>query len=747
MSVNAPPMCRSRFMESARRSTRWRSYVAQLFCFVALAIPAVSKAQFSPSVPLPIFKQAMINGPECLKYPQWSLFANECSEGSHDAWLEEVHHWREERRVRVGFSDARYEDPRLQWAQRAFIQPQVMVEDRFLYDPVAGRYTVDRFLDDLQKRYGGIDAALIWPTYPNIGIDDRNQIDMLLSMPGGLDGVRGMVADFHRRGVKVLFPFMMWDHGTRDPGKAWPKALAQLMAELGADGMNGDTQDGVPLTFVIAAEETGHPLAFQPELPQADEALSWNVMSWGYYDFDAVPKVDRYRWLEPRHMVNVSDRWSRSKTDDLQYAFFNGEGWESWENVWGIWNGITARDGEATRRVALMERAVASFLTSPGWEPFYPTSHFGVFASRWPHDNQDVWTLVNRNEYDVDGEQLAVPAVDGMRWFDLYHGRELKAVMRGTKAFLSFPLEANGFGAVLAVRGEPESSIRELMVSMRALAAKPLASFDDTWKPLAQTITPIPGTRPYVQPPAGMLEIPGGEFLFKVRGVELEGRNQVGVDVAYPWEGVPRRFHEHAMNIRRFFIDRDLVTNRQFKLFLDATGYHPRDDANFLKDWKDKNYPDGAADRPVTWVSLEDARAYASWAGKRLPHEWEWQYAAQGLDGRLYPWGNEWDATAVPVPTKGRSLSLPDSVGTHPTGVSSLGVRDMVGNVWQWTDEYADEHTRYAIIRGGSAYQPQGSFWYFPQAYRNDQHGKLLLMAPGRDRSGTIGFRCVADAR
>ena len=79
-------------------------------------------------------------------------------------------------------------------------------------------------------------------------------------------------------------------------------------------------------------------------------------------------------------------------------------------------------------------------------------------------------------------------------------------------------------------------------------------------------------------------------------------------------------------------------------------------------------------------------------------------------------------------------------------GASFFGVMDMIGNVWQWTDEYVDEHTRAAILRGGSYYQPQGSIWYFPQAYRNDQHGKLLLMAPSKDRAGTLGFRCVIDA-
>ena len=70
---------------------------------------------------------------------------------------------------------------------------------------------------------------------------------------------------------------------------------------------------------------------------------------------------------------------------------------------------------------------------------------------------------------------------------------------------------------------------------------------------------------------------------------------------------------------------------------------------------------------------------------------------------------------------------------------------DMVGNVWQWTDEFEDAHTRSAILRGGSYYQPSGSMWYFPQVYRLDEHGKYLLMAPSLDRSGTIGFRCVVD--
>jgi formylglycine-generating enzyme required for sulfatase activity len=198
--------------------------------------------------------------------------------------------------------------------------------------------------------------------------------------------------------------------------------------------------------------------------------------------------------------------------------------------------------------------------------------------------------------------------------------------------------------------------------------------------------------------------------------------------------------------VKPFFIDKFPVTNAQFKQFLDATRYTPRDPANFLRDWKAGNYPEGWENRPATWVSLDDARAYASWAGKRLPHEWEWQLAAQGLDGHAYPWGNDFIPANVPTPDGGRTMREPEPVGSRPQGASPYGVQDLVGNVWQWTDEYYDEHTRAAILRGGSHYQPQGSIWYFPQAYRNDEHSKLLLMAPSYDRSGAIGFRCVRDA-
>jgi formylglycine-generating enzyme required for sulfatase activity len=685
--------------------------------------------------------------PECLHTNEvWYATSRVCSAEDHEAWLADIRHWRDEERIRIGYDGSRYSLAALQWTQSSFMQPQMMVQDRYFYDPMARRYTVDRYLDDLRNRYGGIDAVLIWPTYPNMGVDDRNQHDLIRDMPGGIAGVRQMVADFHRRGVRVLFPMMMWDQGTRDPGKPWPQAIAELMTEIGADGINGDTQNGVPLAFSLAADRAGHPLAFEPEDGPSDEALAWNVMTWGQYSFPFAPLVDKYKWLEPRHMVNISDRWNREKTNDLQFAFFNGIGWESWENIWGIWNGITPRDAEATRRVAVIERAVAPFLVSPDWEPLAPTLRYGVFASRWPLSGQTVWTIVNRNEYDVGGRQMDLAEEAGMRYFDLYHGVELQPEREPNgRITLSFTLEAHGYGALLATRNAPTAQQQSLMARMKKMTASPLASYPGEWKTLPQQMVPIPATKPSKIAPEGMVKVPGGSFLFSVRGSEIEGHDDIGIDVQYPWEDSPRRFHEQKIQVKPFWIDTYPVTNAQFKAFLDKTHYRPEDDVNFLRDWKDGSFPKGWENRPVTWVSLEDARAYAQWSGKRLPHEWEWQYAAQGSDRRLYPWGNEWNAAAVPVPDHGRTMRGPDAVDTHPQGRSPFGAMDMVGNVWQWTEEFTDEHTLAAIVRGGEYYQPQGSMWYFPVAYPLNQHGKLLLMSPGMDRSGGIGFRCVQD--
>ena len=134
---------------------------------------------------------------------EWTITVDDSTAAD---WLRGLREWREEHLVRIGYDDAAYRRPELAWAQRNFVHVQTMVEDRYLFDPARGVYTVDRYLDDLEQRFGGVDSVLLWYVYPNIGVDDRNQIDLAHDLPGGLDGLRGAIGDFHRRGVHVFLP-------------------------------------------------------------------------------------------------------------------------------------------------------------------------------------------------------------------------------------------------------------------------------------------------------------------------------------------------------------------------------------------------------------------------------------------------------------------------------------------------------------------------------------------------------------
>ena len=670
-------------------------------------------------------------------------------DGSVDDWVRELRDWRREHLTRIGYDDANYRRPELQWAQRNFVHAQMMVEDRYFFDASTGKYTVDRYLDDLQQRFGGIDSVLIWFVYPNIGIDDRNKIDLAHDMPGGIDGLRVAVDDFHRRGVRVFLPTMPWDNGTRELDVSDWQAMAELVAATGADGINGDTYNGVPRAFFDACDALGHPVVLQPESTiSAEEQLIWNVQSWGKKaPNEPVPPVAKFKWLEPRHMINYENRWGRNRNHDLQYIFFNGIGYNAWENIWGIWNQFTPRDAETLRRIATIERQFAPAMTSMEWRPYERTLQAGVFASRFPASGSTLWTLVNRNEHDVDGEQIRLPHREGTRYFDAWNGVALEPRIEGEHAVVAFPMEGAGFGAVLAVtKGASIDNLDAFLAGMKTLASTRLDTLSNQWRSLPQSIVDVAPTLPVAAAPDGMIAIPAATFDFVVGGVEIEGQSWEGNDVQYPWETSARRNHRHRIDIQAFHIDRTPVTNARFKAFLDDSGWKPRDPHNFLRHWRDGAPLRGDMNKPVVWVALEDARAYAAWAGKRLPREWEWQYAAQGTDGRRYPWGNDADATRTPATNRGRTLRAPDDVDAHPDGASPFGVLDLVGNVWQWTDEYIDEHTRAAVLRGGSSYLPQTSHWYFPQAHRLDQHGKYLLMSPCKDRSGCVGFRCAVDA-
>jgi formylglycine-generating enzyme required for sulfatase activity len=199
-----------------------------------------------------------------------------------------------------------------------------------------------------------------------------------------------------------------------------------------------------------------------------------------------------------------------------------------------------------------------------------------------------------------------------------------------------------------------------------------------------------------------------------------------------------------VLDIGPFYIDEYPVTNRDFAEFLNETGYSPNDTSAFLAHWIKGTYTEDMANHPVVYISYGDAKAYAEWAGKRLPTEPEWQYAAQGKDGRLWPWGDEFDSLRC-----NNNIGHTTTVYSYPEGESPFGVKDLTGNVWQMTsDIYFNGSYYYQILKGGSYYKPTSSWWYIdggPQPVNWQQ--MLLLTGSGMSRNATVGFRCVKDIK
>jgi serine/threonine protein kinase/formylglycine-generating enzyme required for sulfatase activity len=199
----------------------------------------------------------------------------------------------------------------------------------------------------------------------------------------------------------------------------------------------------------------------------------------------------------------------------------------------------------------------------------------------------------------------------------------------------------------------------------------------------SQTVTPTPTPAPTpIAPPPGMAYVPGG--------VVSIGRDN-GEDNEKP---------VHSVTVAPFFIDLTEVTNEQYQKFVDATGRAAP------PMWQGNHFPVDANKVPVTDVTWEDAKAYAEWAGdgRRLPTEDEWEFAARGTDGRIYPWGSEWAVGFSNSKSDEKEKQRLIEVGQFPKGASPFLLLDMSGNAWEWT---ASEYKEYP---GGPPYNPPPGF-------------------------------------
>ena len=154
-------------------------------------------------------------------------------------------------------------------------------------------------------------------------------------------------------------------------------------------------------------------------------------------------------------------------------------------------------------------------------------------------------------------------------------------------------------------------------------ASIPLNEFSSKWNFLPQNMeeNEIPEIDPVTSEnhKNTMIEVPGGSFKFKVKGNCIEGDDLVlAVDVQFPWEETPRRYHSQNLDIKTLLVDKYPVTNSDYKAFLLESGWSPEIKQNWLFHWYNfENYPPGFEKKPVVWVSHADAVAYCKFYQKR----------------------------------------------------------------------------------------------------------------------------------
>ncbi len=657
--------------------------------------------------------------------------------GDWDSAREHIRQWREQSKRELHYNDALYRRSDFAWVPSFYSCGFLMLNDEAVYSPKSERFEIDAFIEQGWKDFGGYDGVVLWHAYPRIGIDDRNQFDFYRDQPGGLPGLKALSRACHSRGVKVFLDYNPWDTGTRRERGSDIEILASLVEAIEADGVFLDTLDRGAAEFRTALDHVRRGVVLESEGALPIERIADHHTSWAqWFDDGRVPGVLRNRWFERRHQQHQIRRWDRDHTSELQIAWMNGAGMLVWENVFGSWVGWNARDRSILRAMLPIQRRYASLFSGENWKPWIDTATPDVYASLWEGNGVRLWTMVNRAEQE---RRVPLPAASasGRRYFDLVGGEELSQPV-------GIGLAPRGIGAILEAELETAGTdFKAFLESQKA--TNQLRSFDTAFPTRTAILTPPPASASFAlaRVPESMMVIPATEFSMNV---EFRIRECGFYEAQTENNLIASRLHQtlkvsRAVHLPGYAIDLTLVTNLQFAEFLKASGYQPKHPANFLKHWQNGAPPPEKSDHPVVYVDLNDARAFAAWAGKRLPTEEEWQYAAQGPQLLRYPWGAEMRAD---VCNTGPGTS---SVTAHPRGRSYWGCDDMCGNIWQWTEsERRDGRTRFCIIRGGSWYRAQGSEWYTDGGPQPATFAcKFLLMWPGLDRCATIGFRCAAS--
>jgi len=704
------------------------------------------------------------------------------------------------------FNNILYQRDDLNYIRRSYTMHLMMAWEKNYYSDSS--YHFKDFLQHTQKLYGGDDIFTIWPTWPVLGLDQRTQWNLMEDLPGGIEKQKELASLAHSMGTKYFISYNPWDDKDE---KTSLKTMSDFIRKIDADGVVLDTRAEGSDELQRAADNAKQGVVLYSEGMATPKDMQGIIAGRVHNDIYYPPLLNLNKFIKPDFAIfRVAEVNKERIRREYSSALFNGYGVEINVMRPGRQEWIDEDHKYWGRCVRILKENNRNF-NSYSWLPLIPSLQDKIYINKWSWKNKTVYTIFNLLPEGYNDALFETASKTGYHYIDLWNHEIVSLKKRQGKEYAVVELESfnkkylgtNNEGSVsviahlpilLSVKtegdriyidakegtsikiwaGDPSWEKKSYEVSSnktsfhlfekfgRVEGKYVIQLFDgnellDEYILFIQPGTPLlisesEKTQTALSTPEGMVKIPAGTLVMHVtNGDEF---------ISYPKQGYPK-----TLSMKSFYMDKFPVTNSQFKKFVDETNYHPTDSINFLKHWINNKPKPGEENFPVVNISYEDAQVYAKWAGKRLPTEAEWQYAAQTSDGRIWPWGNEVKQKAKEAKNISTTLTLvdygiPDSsfcnigngklypVGKYKKGVNPFGLYDLVGSVWQMTNDWYQSDTyQYIIMKGGSYYHPGGSWWYVQGGPKPLHYRQMLLrVSQGFERNATVGFRCVKDS-
>lgn len=700
----------------------------------------------------------------------------------------------------------------LQWIRHSYVMHMMMTWNKSFYDIATGQFNLLNFIDEGKKLYGGDDAIAIWPTWPTLGLDQRNQFDLFRDLPGSTRQIKKLAIESRAKNARLFVCYNPWDESTRNENHFL--GITDLIKETSADGVVLDTKGESSAELQRAADKVREGVIMYSEgmaVPKDMQGIvSGRVHNALYYP----PMLNLNKLIKPEFSIfRVTEINKERVRREFSLAFFNGYGTEINIMLPGSPDWLEDQYRYLGQTSMLLRQNTSAFV-SQKYTPLIAVTRDSIWVNQWETKNKTVYTVYSLIPQGYKGNLFEVRPENGFHFVDLFRHTLLKPdtvqgkifIEAQTSAFDHVDLGTNNEGAIdciaklpaliksfvygdeLTIETDSTAELSKVKITAgnpaydkpfilvspgkrRLKISETFGRFEGKFviqllkdgELADETVVQVnPGTPRRISGvkkiyskgsmPEDMVKIPAGRFLFhETHGDEF---------ISYPTQDVDSSF-----SMPSYYMDRFPVTNKDFRQFLAATRYHPSDTVNFLKHWKNKKIPSGMESYPVVYISYEDAKAYASWAGKRLPSEIEWQYAAQTSDLNSWPWRDSNGLVKrdqyVTNTLKVSDISNLDStkcntgngkiypVGRYPAGKNPFGLYDLVGCVWQLTNDlYMSGNYNYILMKGGSYFKAANSWWYVQGGPRELQYRQYLLrVSQGFERNATVGFRCVQDLK